>query len=155
MKRENKEIVEKLDELCFPILTEFRESLKTKHDTFKIEIGKSNIGELTSYQGYQIYMECYRDGYIIDEPNCVSLEISLKYLDSEKPKIDSFGVFWGGDGIPPDIDGLDLLPGETVWSKALFDKIKLELPLLKNNLDDCLEAWQNDYPKNTANKMYN
>ncbi|WP_299673542.1 hypothetical protein [uncultured Tenacibaculum sp.] len=147
MTKENKKIVDKLTELCIPILSEFREELKVKHDTFKIEIGKGEIGELTPYQGYHIYLECYRDGYIPDEPNCIALEISLKHLNTDKPIIDSFGISWGGDGIPPDIDGLDLLPEEIIWTKKMFEKINIQLPKLKHNLNDCLKAWQNDYPK--------
>lgn len=143
----NRKPVTELIELCIPILTEFKEYLKIQHPTFNIEIGESSIGDLTSYQGHHVYLECYRDGYIVDEPNCIVLEVSLKFLNSDQPIMDSLGVYWGGDGIYPEQDGLDLLSKELPWGEIAFEKVKQGLPILKNNLDECLKTWEVDYPK--------
>lgn len=136
-----------LIELCIPILTEYKEQLKIKHPSFKIEIGESTVGSLTSYQGHHVYLECYRDGYIKDEPNCIVLEVSLKHLNTEQPIMDSLGVYWGGDGKPPERNGLDLLAKEIPWGETAIRKIKQGLPKLKKNIDECIKDWENLYPK--------
>jgi hypothetical protein len=61
--------------------------------------------------------------------------------------LDSFGVNWGGDGKPPERDGLDLLVEEIPWGETAIEKIKQGLPELRDNLDECLNDWENLYPK--------
>ena len=146
MKLNRKPIIELID-LCVPILNEYKEQLKALHPSFKIEVGENSVGSLTSYQGHDVYLECYREGYIKDEPNCISMGASIKHLNTDQPIMDDLSVSWGGDGIPPEQDGLDLLPEEIPWGKETIQKIKDGLPKLKDNLDKCLKAWQNDYPK--------
>jgi hypothetical protein len=147
MKQNKKKPIAELIDLCLPILTEFKKELKVKNPSFIIEVGESSIGSLTSYQGHHVYLECYRHGYIVDEPNCVVLEISLKFLNSDQPIMDSFGVYWGGDGTPPEQETLDLLTKEIPWNEIAIERVKQGLPKLKDNLSKCLKAWNSDYPK--------
>ncbi len=154
----NREPVIELIDLCIPILTEYKEYLKIKHPSFNIEVGESQIGSLTSYQGHHVYLECYRDGYINDEPNCITMEVSMKSLNTDKPIMDSLDVCWGGDGIPPELNGLDLLSEEIPWGEIAVERIKQGLPKLRDNMDECLKAWEDQYPKKnktTANNGYN
>ena len=129
-----------------PILYEFQEELQDKHPTFSINVGQDAIGSLTSYQGYQVYLECFRSGYINDEPNCLVLDISLRSLDTRQPFLDSLGVYWGATGIPPAQVTLDLLDTDIAWGASAIKKILLGLPQLKDNLSLCLLAWENLYP---------
>jgi hypothetical protein len=140
-----------LIDLFLPILEKFKLELQTKYPTFVIRAGESSssIGSLTNYQAHMVYVECYRLSNIKDEPNCLSSEITVRALNTNKPMLCILDVGWGGDGVPPEPEDLYLLNEEIPWGNVAIKKIENSLAELKNHFDLCINAWQQKYPLET------
>ena len=138
-----------LIDLSLPVLEKFNLGLQTKCPTFAISAGECSIGSLTKYQAHMVYVKCCRLSNIKDEPNCLSLEITVRALNTNNPILCMLDVGWGGDGIPPEQEDLYLLNEEIPWGNLAIKKIENSLTQLKNHFDLCIKAWQDKYPLET------
>lgn len=143
MKRAD--VVTQLECGCLPEFEKIAVSLRSRHPSFRINVGSGSVGGWTDFQGHHVYVECDREGSHDPEPNCVALEVCVKHLDREPPLCD-LGVSWGGDGIAPCDTGDDLRE-EVVWNEDAIRLIHRVLPRLHDELDACLTAWEDAYPK--------
>jgi hypothetical protein len=138
------EVIAELAAVCIPRLEKFAEGLRSRHPCFRIKVGGGSVGSNTAFQGYNVFIDCDREGSEDPEPNCVALEICVRDLDRE-PALSTRDVTWGGDGIAP-CDTTDHLPEHIQWSQDAINLILSTLPALESELDSCLDAWENTYP---------
>ena len=137
------EVISQLEELRSSHLDHICADLKSRHPDFIIRLGSGTVGDNTEFQGYHIFIDCDRRGSEDPEPNCVTLEICAKYLDTT-PLLCSLDVCWGGDGTPLS-DPPDYLPTTVPWDEDSISLIHETLPKLKSDLDECLVLWEDTY----------
>ena len=137
-------VIGQLETEFMPQLEHLAKTLSLRYPEFRIKAGGGTVGSRTNFQEYNVYIDCDREGSAVPEPNCVTLEICVRNLDSE-PKLCDLGVSWGGDGVAP-CSGTDHLPDSVRWSEEAIILIRRTLPTLEAELATCLEAWIDAYP---------
>jgi hypothetical protein len=77
-----------------PILQSWEQELRRQHPNVITNIYDQRVGELTSWQGHDIGIECTFKNVAPEWPDNVALSVSLKHLH-DTPSIHSADVMWG------------------------------------------------------------
>lgn len=86
--------VSQLRARLLPILQSCEQELKREHPDLTTNIYDWPVGELTSWQGHDIGMECLFKNVPPQRPDHIALSVSLKHLD-KTPSLASADVMWG------------------------------------------------------------
>lgn len=140
-------VVETLEARYLPLLRDAAARLRERHPSFSIRAGSGPVGSLTTFQGYNLYLEADRPESANPEPNCVALTICVRDLPGS-PLLCDLGVGWGGDGVPPALGGCEALgSAEIPFGPEALRRIDEALPQLERHLDRCLIDWEATYPQ--------
>ncbi|WP_156936873.1 hypothetical protein [Bradyrhizobium sp. WSM2254] len=85
--------VSQLRASLLPILQDLQQELGRKHPDVTTNIFDWPVGELTSWQGHDLGIECTFSDVAPEQPDHVVLSVSLKHLH-EAPSIHSADVVW-------------------------------------------------------------
>jgi hypothetical protein len=136
--------VEELERRFMPLLEGTRERLVARFPDYRFSIYSGPVGGATSYQGYDVGLECFMPEAAPHQTNNVALSIGLMHLASE-PMIAEAGVGWGGDGSHPDVD-LELVHHPLTFSGAALTDLERDYPRLDVVFEQAIDAWQTQSP---------
>jgi hypothetical protein len=139
-------VVETLETRYLPLLHQAAARLRERHPMFAVNVGSGSAGDLTSFQGLDLYLEALRPDSANPEPNCVAMGICVRDLPGT-PILCDLGAGWGADGVPPPTAGLDLLPTDIAFGPEALRVIDEALPQLERHIDRCLSDWEAMYPQ--------
>jgi hypothetical protein len=118
--------VSQLRASLLPILQDLEQELRREHPNVTTNIYDWRVGELTSWQGHDIGIECTFKNAAPECPDHVALSVSLKHLH-DTPSIHSADVVWGHPG--GDVEA-SLLPESVEFSPDCLAKLIERLPEL-------------------------
>lgn len=140
--------VEVLEQRYLPMLGAHAIDVRQRHPTFFVKARSGSVGRKTSFQGYNVYLECWRKDSSDPEPNCVALTACVRDLPGT-PMLCDLGVGWGGDGVAP-CGSLELLSTEVEFGPDAISLIDDAIPRLQEHLDHCLNQWEAKYPVHSS-----
>jgi hypothetical protein len=118
-------IVAELERRFLPVFRAEAARLQCEFPSVKIGAWSGSVGSKTSYQGYDVGIDCEFPDATDDQPNNVALCIGVMHLTTN-PKICEAG--------------LELLDSPIPYSLAELDRIEAQLPKLLNALETAIRS---------------
>ncbi|MDX3970107.1 MAG: hypothetical protein QHD01_26385 [Bradyrhizobium sp.] len=109
-----------------PILQRWEQELRRDNPNLTTNIYDWPVGELTTWQGHDIGIDCLFKNVAPEWPDNVALSVSLKHLD-KSPSLHSADVVWGH---PSGYVEASLLPTSVEFSPNHLAKVIEGLPEL-------------------------
>ena len=116
--------VSQLRSSLLPILQDLEQELRREHLDVTTNIYDWSVGQLTSWQGHDIGLECIFKDVAPERPDHIVLSVGLKHLH-EAPSIDSADVMWGDGTFEASI-----LPASVEFSPDRLSRLIERMPEL-------------------------
>ena len=132
------EVVDELERVFAPLFASARHALVDEYPELECRSWSSSTGALTSYDGYDIGIECIFSDARPEETNCVAASVGVWHL-STTPEFNSFGVNWCSGASPA--SSVDLLRSPLPFERAALFQLVHRLPELIGHLRAAVAAW--------------
>ena len=135
--------VERVERRFLPRLRVLQHQFQQIFPTYEITVWSSSVGDLTSFQGWDIGMEVAFPDAAPAEANCVALTIGLRHLHAV-PQIDA-GVAWCA-GRSPGVD-TELFSEPIPFDDDAFERVARGYSRLVEALMEAIQAWIESHPR--------
>lgn len=135
---ENRGITGELEALFLPQFEQLRRELSAEYPAYSFRVWSSATGSLTSYQGYDLGLECTFPDADDQEANCVAASVGVRYLTTA-PEICDFGIDWAA-GASPGVSE-ELLPEAIPFSAEKAQDLAASFPNLASRFRKAVAAW--------------